>query len=151
MLGAQTYDRPGQGHRGARDYRRSCVPLRGPLRVSERVGGGGNPVELGAAVSAEAAEVQLGVVLDPAHCDLDCLAIAFVRLGALASREDVGELLAEESLYQYLVVRGAGAGVARAMDDALGDLRDRHAARREILHQHWMHPARAREAVGSRG
>src|SRR5262249_55631809 len=92
--------------------------------ASERVGGGGDRVELGAGVGTEALEVQLGVVLDPAHRDLQRLAVALVRLGALAPGEDVGELPVQETLDQREVVLGSGAGLARAMDDPLRDLRD---------------------------
>src|SRR5215510_13652239 len=81
--------------------------------ASERVGGGGDRVELGARVGAQALEVQLGVVLDPAHRDLEGLAIALVRLGALTPGEDVGELLVQEALDQRKVVLGSGAGLAR--------------------------------------
>src|SRR4029450_11425132 len=64
-------------------------------RDSERIGRGGDRVELGARVGAEALEVQLGVVLDPAHRDFQGLAIALVGLGALASGGDVGAVVGE--------------------------------------------------------
>src|SRR5207247_3255063 len=78
-----------------RDSQGAPRPSRGRLRArdSERLGRGGDRVEVGAGVRAEAPEVEVGVVLDPAHRDLERLAIALLRLGALAPRQDVGELL----------------------------------------------------------
>src|SRR5262245_66559111 len=85
---------------------RTAVGL-APGRPSERVGRGGDRVEIGAGVRAEAPEVEVGVVLDPAHRDLERLAVALLGLGTLASREDVGELVGMVLLDQRGVIRGA--------------------------------------------
>src|SRR2546428_3938456 len=107
-----------------------------PSRISEGVGRSGDHVELGTRIRAEAPEVQLRVVLDPAQADLHRLAVACLDLGVLPPpRQDVPQLLLEELLHEGEVVGDARLPVPRVVADALGALRDRHAAGGEILHQ----------------
>src|SRR5262249_54810584 len=92
-------------------------------------------IEIGPRVAAERAEVEIGVVLDPPHRDLRRRTIALLRGGVLGpAPEDVVQLLLQQAFDERDVVRGRGpVGRRRAVADALGDLGDRHPARRQIL------------------
>src|SRR5206468_5690862 len=120
---------------------------------SERVALARDAVEVGARVAAERAEVEVAVVLDPAHRDLRRLAIALLRGGVFGpAPEDVVELLLQQALDEREVVRRRRPlRRRRAMPDALRDLSHRHAARREILHERRMHARLALEAVDALG
>src|SRR5439155_737744 len=62
-------------------------------------------------------------------------------------RQDVLQLLLEELLHEGEIVGDARLPVPRAVADALGDLRDRHAAGGEILHQRRVDAGLTLEAV----
>src|SRR5438876_5051146 len=72
-IGSSTGPRP-----AVRPLRRAGETNAGGL---EGVGGGGDLVEVGAGVGAEAAEIEVGVALDPAHGDLFGLPVARLGLG----------------------------------------------------------------------
>src|SRR5438094_4658989 len=124
-----------------------------PGAGSERVRLARNAIEVGACVRAERAEVEIGVILDPPHRDLDGLAIALLRGRVLGPpREDVVHLFLQQALDERRVVGRRGSfRRRRSMPDALGDLRDGHAARREVLHEGGVHARLALEAVDALG